>query len=122
MPSLNELMEGLVALHLRQIEEWMMGLSENALMRFVNSINQTYTEIFTSIGILDWKKPFKDSEDADIGVSNPYSRISCFVVKLYSMEIGIPPLYSEVNRVTREMDLTILKEIGPFVRLLSKIT
>lgn len=37
------------------------------------------------------------------------------------MELGMPQLYSEVNRVAREMDLTYLKELGPFLQALSCI-
>ena len=32
---------------------------------------------------------------------NPYSKISCLVMYLYSMEIGLPPLYAKVNKVCR---------------------
>lgn len=31
-------------------------------------------------------------------------------------------MYSEVNRVVRDKDLTYLKELGPFVKVLSEIT
>ena len=38
------------------------------------------------------------------------------------MEFGSPPLYAEANRVARDMDLTFLKELGPFLKALSEIT
>ena len=38
------------------------------------------------------------------------------------MEIGSPPMYSEINRVARDKDLTFLKEFGPFLRVLSQVT
>jgi hypothetical protein len=38
------------------------------------------------------------------------------------MELGIPPFYSEVNRAARDMDISLIKEFGPFLRVLSKIT
>ena len=38
------------------------------------------------------------------------------------MEFGSPPLYAEANRVAREMDLTYLKELGPFLKALYMIT
>ena len=41
---------------------------------------------------------------------------------LYSMEIGNPQLYAEVNRVVRDLDLTFLKEIGPFSHALWLVT
>ena len=37
------------------------------------------------------------------------------------MEFGSPPLYSETNRVCREIDLTCLKELGPFVNAIGWI-
>ena len=52
---------------------------------------------------------------SDLNLGDPYSKISCFLVQLYSMEIGSPPLYNEANRVARDMDLTLLSELGPFV-------
>ena len=38
------------------------------------------------------------------------------------MEFGSPPLYAEANRVARDMDLTFLKELGPYLRALFVIT
>ena len=61
-------------------------------------------------------------KDADICLANPYSKACCLIFQLYSMEIGSPPLYSVANRVSRDMDLTLLKELGPFLRALFEIT
>ena len=38
------------------------------------------------------------------------------------MEFGSPPIYSELNRVAREMDLTQLETLGPFAWALYWIT
>lgn len=38
------------------------------------------------------------------------------------MELGDPPLYAEVNRVARDMDMNYLETLGPFLRGLSEIT
>ena len=43
-------------------------------------------------------------------------------MQLYSMEIGSPQLYAEVNRVARDQDQTFLKELGPFLRALGRVT
>ena len=43
-------------------------------------------------------------------------------MQLYSMEIGTPPLYTEVNRVCRDLDFTQLEHLGPFVRVLGYVT
>ena len=34
-------------------------------------------------------------------LSNPYHPATCFVLYLYSLELGNPPLYAELNRVIR---------------------
>ena len=38
------------------------------------------------------------------------------------MELGCPQLYAEANRVARDVDLTYLEELGPFLKALSVIT
>ena len=62
--------------------------------------------------------PLLESTDAEIGLHNPYSNVSCFIVYLYSMEFGSPPLYTEINRVARKLDLSLLKQLGPFIKAL----
>ena len=51
--------------------------------------------------------------DHEIGLCYPYSKVVCFVIYLYSMELGTPPLYAELNRVAREMDMSQLTNLGP---------
>lgn len=53
---------------------------------------------------------------------NPYSKVTCLIMYLFSMEIGLPPLYVEINRVVRQMDLEFLKYLGPFIKALGEIT
>lgn len=65
--------------------------------------------IFEMVNISNWKKELTVSkenprEDTELGLSNPYSKVTCLIMQLYSMEIGSPPLYSEINRMAREMD------------------
>ena len=38
------------------------------------------------------------------------------------MELGDPPLYAELNRVARDMDLTQLKNLGPIQKAMNSIT
>ena len=52
---------------------------------------------------------------------NPYSKIVCFVIYLYSMELGDPPLFAELNRMSRDKDYTLLKYLGPFAKVLNAI-
>ena len=64
----------------------------------------------------------KDYGKTDLSVCDPYSKVTCLVLQLYSMELGSPALYAEANRVAREMDFTLLKELGPFLQALFRIT
>jgi len=45
-----------------------------------------------------------DCDDPELGLLNPHSKVTCFILYLYSMEFGHPPLYSEMNRVARDLD------------------
>ena len=71
-------------------------------------------------------KPYLDFDrygnDAELSLGNPYSVICCFVLMVYSMEIGNPPLYAEANRVAREMDFQYLETLGPFQQVLRGVT
>ena len=43
-------------------------------------------------------------------------------MQLYSMELGSPPLYAELNRVQRDMDLNFIKELGPFSKAMYEVS
>lgn len=60
--------------------------------------------------------------DPEIGLLNPYSKVTCFILYLYSMEFGTPPIYAEMNRVARDMDMSEIYNLGPIMRALSLIT
>lgn len=64
-------------------------------------------------------QPLSKREDDEIlGLLNPNSKATCLVLYLYSMELGNPQLYAEINRVQRDMDLSLLKELSPIIRAL----
>ena len=65
-----------------------------------------------------WDKPLEYNTKSDLDILNPYSAVSCWVLYLYSMELGSPPLYLELNRAAREMNTTKLPHLGPFARAL----
>lgn len=67
-------------------------------------------------------KDDKTNVDPDLDLTNPYGKISCLVLYLYSMEIGSPPLYSEINRISRDKEMVYLKMLGPFVKALGIVT
>ena len=54
-------------------------------------------------------------------LANPYSKASCLILYLYSMEFGEPPLYAEVNRCCRTMDESELDHLGPFICAFSEV-
>ena len=47
------------------------------------------------------KGDYFTGKDPILGLCNPYSKASCLLMQLYSMEIGSPQLYAEANRVAR---------------------
>lgn len=49
----------------------------------------------------DPSKPMSVLKDDELSLQNPYSKASCLILYLYSMELGDPPLYAEVNRICR---------------------
>ena len=63
-----------------------------------------------------------NDDDPELGLEEPYSKATCLILYLYSMELGDPPLYAELNRVARDMDLTQLKNLGPIQKTLGLIT
>ena len=78
-----------------------------------------------AIGISEeeYKKPMDMNEQSSsTNLLSPYSKVVCFILYLYSMEIGCPALYAEANRVARDVDKSFLKELGPFLRCLNVIS
>lgn len=58
----------------------------------------------------------------DMNLKNPYGKISCLILYLYSLELGSPPLYFEINRVCRTMDKSHLHSLGPYIKALGVVT
>ena len=67
-----------------------------------------------------WDKELEWRTKTDLDLTNPYSPVTCWVLYLYSMELGSPPLYLELNRASREMDETLLPQLGPFAKALAR--
>lgn len=81
------------------------------LFKFRNTQLKTFTEILQNLGISqdEMNRPITDSEnDPVLGLCNPYSKVTCLILYLYSMELYSPPLYSVANRVARDMDLAFI--------------
>ena len=58
-------------------------------------------------------------EDNVLSLRNPYSKVTCLLLYLYSMELGSPQFYAEVHMAVREchnnIDENELREFGPYV-------
>ena len=57
-----------------------------------------------------------------VDLTNPENETSKIILYIYSMELGSPPLYSEINRVCRDMDESQLTTLGPYIRALGIVT
>ena len=81
-----------------------------------------YEKIFNKIReILDLEditKPMNTQNRDDFDLLNPYGKMTCLILNLFSMEFGVPPLYAEVNRVCRVKDMKHIQTIGPFIQAL----
>ena len=105
-PSVMEMMEGLMGWHVVLTEQRMKGKSKNATMKVIKVTRKTYNDVLDLVQITNVNEPLTSDRDAELGVLNAYSKVSCLVLQLYSMEWGTPPLYAEVNRVARDMNLS----------------
>ena len=38
------------------------------------------------------------------------------------MEFGDPPLYAELNRAARDLDMSLIDSLGPMAKVMSEIT
>lgn len=63
-----------------------------------------------------------NSSKNDLDLANPYGNVTCLILYLYSMELGSPPLYKEINRVIRYKDLRYLTMLGPYIKALNMVT
>ena len=90
----------------RQMEAILKDTKDkNLRMRAIKNSRDTFTDIFHLMDFTQdqMNKPLNGSnKDPIIGLCNPYSKACCLLMQLYSMEIGSPQLYAEVNRVARD--------------------
>ena len=108
-PSINEVLEGLMLWYAGQMEVVLKETKgKNERLRSVKNNREIFIEIFNLMDFTEAEKDmplkgdrFGDGKDPILGLLNPYSKASCLLMQLYSMEIGSPQLYSEANRVAR---------------------
>lgn len=130
-PSFDEMMTSIFKWFTNQMEAEIKGQSERKKVETIMTHKKTFNHLMSLANIYDPNKPLlgfyghdKDPEKFkdELNLCNPYSQITCFCLYLYSMEFGSPPLYAELNRVCREMDMSLLEVLGPYAKALSWIT
>lgn len=125
-PNLREIVTGLETWIVDQNEERMDRTKMNTqakrmVIRLTKHILKE--KIIGLVNISDWEQTMTSSGDhPDLNFKDPYSKITCLLLYLYSMELGTPPLYAEANRVARDMDFSLQDVLGPFIMGLYFVT
>ena len=57
-----------------------------------------------------------------MGVRNPYSLASTFLLYIYSIQLGEPPLFAVLNKEIREHSQELLPYLGAYQRALQEVT
>ena len=111
MPTVNEIVQGLLEWIVMQSEERCKDYGVNQKRRAVKNTKGTMVSLLDTVSLEKalWDMPLKQGKNRDLDLTNPYSPVACWVLHLYSMELGTPALYMELNRVCREMDMTLIK-------------
>ena len=97
------MMEGLAKWYHLQVSAILGEMTPAEQKRFFNFYQKKFHDkVIAASGIVHLNQPMYGyrsgkEEDPELGLWNPYSRISCFVLYLYSMELGSPPLFAELN-------------------------
>lgn len=130
MPSYVEVMDGIELWYVNQVKERFRDRPNHVRQVMVVRVRATFKALREAVNIdsESASRPMMKRADStatpgndQLELCNPYSLITCLVLYLYSMEFGDPPLYSEINRVTRTMDTSQLRALGPFAQAFSCI-
>merc|ERR1719329_153286 len=109
-------MKGIFKWYNNQLQEKIKDKPEQYKLRMIKNHKTTYNTLIESAGIPKnrWDTPFTAyDKDPDIDLANPYGKIVGFVLYLYSLEFGDPPLYADLNKAARAFDTSKLEELGP---------
>lgn len=88
----------------------------------IKRYKKVFHDLVMVLNITDTTKNMNDLDEDEYSLINPYSKSTCLMLYLYSLELGVPPLYAEINRVARTGDTTQLLTLGPFIKALGKIS
>ena len=122
---MDDILEGLVSWRARQIENILKNETDKSQrMKIVKNTREDFNGLLNIMNFPEneMKISLKSSTDITLGLYNPYSKASCILMQLYSMEIGSPSLYIDANEKARDFDMTFLKELGPFLYALGRVT
>ena len=105
---MREIITGIINWLIQQSEERMEGLSEGQkkkIIRMTKFIIQK--KVIDPINIEEIDQALTSNGNfPELNFKDPYSKIVCMILYLYSMELGTPPLYAEANRCARDLDFT----------------
>lgn len=92
-------MKGVYKWYLAQQGHMMAHLSEQEQSAIMKSQRQTFSNLLKASDIKNVAEPLSYLySDDELCLTNPYSRITCFLIYLYSLEFGSPTLYAELSR------------------------
>jgi len=112
-------MEGITNWLMEQTKTRMAKAPKHLQKNILRKVKANFNQLTEAIDIYNINEPMTiDKHDSELGLVNPYSKVTCFILYLYSMELGSPPIYAELNRVARDMDMTQLFNLGPIARAL----
>lgn len=128
MPSIDEMLDGIQMLFSEFYEAKLSEAGELIEINMVKeSIWMAFQQIKQCIGYKRTDLPLKEAQDDENGFNsdsnfcNPYSKITCLILYLLSMDLGSPPLYHTLNKANREMNESMLEKVGPLARGIGKI-
>ena len=116
------MMDGIWNWYLEQTKAKLVHVSEQEQRAILSKAKANFDKLTKAINITNIDEEMKRDGDSELNLYNPYSKVTCFILYLYSMELGDPPLYAELNRVARDRDLSQLKNLGPIQKAMGKIT
>lgn len=122
LPSPQEMFSGISQWLIAQTAKQLDGKNKKSQNHNILVFKRALDEIYDMMGFSNGgKTAMNESKGGELDLCDPYSKVTCFILFLHSMELGSPPLYSELNKVCRTMDLKHLETLGPFARCLDTI-
>ena len=117
-------MTGLFNWDPKQMNAKLAGKSDAQKEKIMNVHKRVFNDIMEASGITDTNSEihYGFGTNPDLNCNNPYSRITCFLLMLYSMEFGTPALYADLNRAARELDMSKIDDLGGYAMVLYEIT